>query len=63
MIMIGETLGNYRVVSVLAHGAMGAVHLAEHITLGKKFSIKSLSPYWVMTLISRAVLSGNEESD
>jgi serine/threonine protein kinase len=29
---------------VLGHGGMGAVYLAEHITLGKKFSIKSLSP-------------------
>jgi len=42
--MIGETLGNLRIVSELGQGAMGVVYLAEHITLEKRFAIKSLSP-------------------
>ena len=42
--MIGKTLGNLRIISELGTGGMGVVYLAEHITLGKKFAIKSLSP-------------------
>src|SRR5688572_6115769 len=43
-ILIGETLGNYWIVSELGEGGIGVVYLAEHITLGKRFAIKSLSP-------------------
>ena len=42
--MIGKTLGNLRIISELGTGGMGVVYLAEHIKLGKKFAIKSLSP-------------------
>src|SRR5262245_3197014 len=43
--MIGETiLDRYRIISEIGKGEMGTVYLAEHIPLGKKFAIKSLSP-------------------
>jgi serine/threonine protein kinase len=42
--MIGETLGNYRILSELGKGRMGIVYLAEHIILGTRRAIKSPSP-------------------
>jgi eukaryotic-like serine/threonine-protein kinase len=42
--MIGETLGNYRVVSRLGMGGMGAVYLGEHVLIGRKAAIKILLP-------------------
>ena len=42
--MIGETLGNYRIVSNLGRGGMGAVYLAEHTVIGRKAAIKVLLP-------------------
>jgi tRNA A-37 threonylcarbamoyl transferase component Bud32 len=42
--MIGETLGNYRVVSRLGMGGMGAVYIGEHTRLGRKAAIKVLLP-------------------
>ena len=42
--MIGETLGNYRVMAKIGEGGMGAVYLAEHPLLGRKAAIKMLRP-------------------
>ncbi len=41
--MIGQTLGNLKIISELGKGGMGVVYLAEHLTLKKKFAIKCLS--------------------
>ncbi|MEO8698682.1 MAG: serine/threonine-protein kinase [Kofleriaceae bacterium] len=42
--MIGEILGDYRVVSQLAPGAIGDEYLGEHKDTGTKVSIKVLHP-------------------
>lgn len=41
--MIGNTIGNLRIISEIGKGGMGVVYLAEHMTLKKKFAVKSLS--------------------
>src|SRR5262245_59807110 len=41
---IGSTLGNYRIVSLLGRGGMGAVYVGEHPILGRKAAIKVLLP-------------------
>jgi serine/threonine-protein kinase len=41
--MIGETCGNYRIVSRLGSGAMGTVFLAEHSRIERRAAIKVLS--------------------
>ncbi|MCP4340879.1 MAG: serine/threonine protein kinase [Desulfobulbaceae bacterium] len=41
--MIGETIGNLKIISELGKGGMGVVYLAEHVSLKKKFAIKCLS--------------------
>jgi serine/threonine-protein kinase len=40
--MVGEVINNYRVVSLLGEGGMGAVYLAEHPFMGRKAAIKVL---------------------
>ncbi len=42
--MLGEVLGNYRVVEPLDSGGMGSVYRAEHTHLGKPAAIKLLHP-------------------
>jgi eukaryotic-like serine/threonine-protein kinase len=42
--MIGETLGNYRIVSQLGSGAMGTVFLGEHERIARRAAIKVLTP-------------------
>ena len=42
--MIGEVVGNYRVLRKLGSGGMGEVWVAEHVLLGQKVAIKFLLP-------------------
>ena len=42
--MIGETVGNYRIVSKLSIGGMGTVYKAEHTLIGKHAAVKVLHP-------------------
>jgi eukaryotic-like serine/threonine-protein kinase len=42
--MIGETLGSYKIVSVIGQGGMGVVYRAEHTLIGKQVAIKLLLP-------------------
>ena len=38
--LVGEQIGNYRVISQLARGGMGAVYVAEHPEIGRRVAIK-----------------------
>jgi HEAT repeat protein/tRNA A-37 threonylcarbamoyl transferase component Bud32 len=40
--LIGQTVGEYRIVSLIGEGGMGVVYAAEHRTLGNKTAIKVL---------------------
>jgi len=42
--LIGQIIGNYRVVSELGKGGMGVVYLAEHVQLGRPAALKMLLP-------------------
>jgi serine/threonine-protein kinase len=42
--VIGETLGNYRIVSTIGEGGMGVVYRGEHVLIGRKVAIKLLQP-------------------
>ena len=42
--MIGETIGNFRIVSRLGRGGMGEVYLAEQTSIGTKVAVKMLLP-------------------
>lgn len=44
--IIGKTLNNYRVISLLGAGGMGEVYLAEDIKLGRQVAIKKLPPHF-----------------
>ncbi|MEA2697248.1 MAG: eukaryotic-like serine/threonine-protein kinase, partial [Myxococcales bacterium] len=41
--MVGQTLGNYRIVAKLGNGAMGQVFLAEHQRIVRRVAIKVLN--------------------
>ena len=40
MIEAGQSIGNYRILSKIGTGGMGAVYLAEHPLIGKKVALK-----------------------
>ena len=42
--MIGEVIGNYRVVAELGKGGMGVVYRADHVQLGRPAALKMLLP-------------------
>jgi serine/threonine-protein kinase len=42
--VLGETLGNYRVIRQLGEGGMGVVYYAEHALIGTKAAVKVLHP-------------------
>lgn len=42
--LIGQSVGQYRVVKELGRGGMGIVYLAEHIEIGQRAALKTLHP-------------------
>ena len=40
--MIGQQILNYKIISLLGEGGMGAVYLAEHTQVNRKVAIKVL---------------------
>ncbi len=45
--MIGEQFGNYRAISLLGEGGMGAVYLAEHPGIGRRVAVKVLHKNYI----------------
>ncbi len=41
--VLGQTLGSFRVLSLLGEGGMGRVYLAEHVLIGRRAAIKVLA--------------------
>jgi serine/threonine-protein kinase len=44
--LVGQTVGNYNVVSVIGSGAMGEVYLAEHPQIGRRVAVKIMVPQY-----------------
>lgn len=44
LLQIGQTLGGYKIVSELGHGAMGAVYLAKQLSLDRSVAMKVIQP-------------------
>ena len=42
--MLGRSLGNYQIESMIGEGGMGVVYLARHATLGRPAAVKVLHP-------------------
>src|SRR5262245_54904356 len=51
--MIDETLGNYRITSLIGEGGMGVVYRAEHTLLGRKAAVKVLRSQISEELVDR----------
>jgi serine/threonine protein kinase len=45
--MIGEVVGNYRIMDELGAGGVGVVYLGEHVLLGRKVAVKLLQQQFV----------------
>jgi serine/threonine-protein kinase len=46
--LLGQTLGSYRVLSLIGEGGMGRVYHAEHVLLGRKVALKLLRPEYAV---------------
>ncbi len=57
MIAVGQTVGNYTIVSKLGEGGMGTVYLAEHPVIGRKAALKAIHPQFARDpeIVSRFV--------
>src|SRR5215510_2005487 len=40
--MVGDVVGNYRIIAKIGEGGMGAVYVAEHTLIGRQAAIKVL---------------------
>jgi eukaryotic-like serine/threonine-protein kinase len=45
--MIGQQFGNYKAISLLGEGGMGAVYLAEHPAIGRRVAVKVLHKNYI----------------
>jgi len=45
--MIGQTILNYKIESLLGEGGMGSVYLATHTQMSRKVAIKALLPQFM----------------
>jgi serine/threonine-protein kinase len=43
--LLGQILGNFRIVRQLGSGGMGTVYLGEHLVIGSKVAVKMLHPH------------------